>query len=94
MIRTGAFALRRIADVFEFVYPDDPQPGDSISVSRAEYDEVYDRLRNEGLPVRADREQAWNDFAGWRVNYDVVLLQLAALIDAPTAQWVSDRTVP
>ena len=94
MIRTGALTLRRIADVFGFVYPDDPQPGDSISVSRAEYDEVYDRLRNEGLPVKADREQAWNDFAGWRVNYDVVLLQLAALIDAPTAQWISDRTVP
>jgi hypothetical protein len=26
--------------------------------------------------------------------YDIVLLQLAAFIDAPSAPWVSDRTVP
>ncbi len=94
MIRTGTLALRRIADFFGFDYPEDPQLGDPIAVTRAEYDAVYDRLCDEGLPVRPDRDQAWEDFAGWRVNYDIVLLQLAAFIDAPSAPWVSDRTVP
>jgi hypothetical protein len=24
--------------------------------------------------LKADRDKAWQDFAGWRVNYDAVLL--------------------
>jgi len=94
MIRTGTIALRRVADFFDFDYPEDPQPGDPIAVTREEFDAVYDRLREEGLQVRSDREQAWHDFAGWRVNYDCVLLQLAGFIDAPPAPWVSDRAAP
>ncbi|MDG2217282.1 MAG: hypothetical protein P8L46_04490 [Acidimicrobiales bacterium] len=93
MIRTGSLALRRIADFFGFVYPSDPQSGDQISITRAEFDDVCNWLSNEGLPLRADRDQAWRDFAGWRVNYDVVLLQLADFVDAPAAPWISDRTV-
>jgi hypothetical protein len=42
--------------------------------------------------VIADRDQAWRDFAGWRVNYDTVLLALAALTLAPPAMWSSDRS--
>jgi hypothetical protein len=38
-----------------------------------------------GVPLKADLEQAWRDFAGWRVNYDRVLLALAALTMAPHA---------
>ena len=41
----------------------------------------------------ADREQAWKDFSGWRVNYDAVLLQLSGLVMAPYAPWSSDRSV-
>ena len=45
----------------------------------AEFDEVYARLAEAGVPIKPDREQAWRDFAGWRVNYDTVLLTLAGL---------------
>lgn len=45
-----------------------------------------------GIPLRPDREQAWQDFAGWRVNYDRVLLVLSALTMAPYAPWSSDRS--
>ena len=41
------------------------------------------------MPLKADLEQAWRDFAGWRVNYDRVLLALAALTMAPDAPWSS-----
>lgn len=34
---------------------------------------------------------AWRDFAGWRVNYDTVLVALAGLTMAPYAPWSSDR---
>jgi len=45
------------------------------------------------VPVRPDRERAWRDFAGWRVNYDSVLLGLAGVTMAPYAPWSSDRSL-
>ena len=92
-IRTGYVALRRIADYFAIPYDPDPAPDDPISVARDEYDEVYDRLAAAGLDLNPDRDQAWRDFAGWRVNYDVVLITLCALVMAPYAPWSSDRSV-
>jgi len=93
MLRAGYLSLRRIADYFAIPYNADPAPSDSISVARNEYDEAYDRLERAGIDLKPDREQAWRDFAGWRVNYDTVLITLAALVVAPTAPWSSDRSV-
>jgi hypothetical protein len=44
------------------------------------------------VSLKPDRDQAWHDFAGWRVNYDTTLLRLAALTMAPYAPWSSDRS--
>ena len=41
--------------------------------------------------LERDRDQAWRDFAGWRVNNDTTLLALAGLTMAPHALWSSDR---
>jgi len=90
-IRAGYLCLRRIAKTFSIAHRDDPEPGDPISITREEYDEVYDQLLADGLPLKEDRDQAWRDFAGWRVNYDDVLVPLARLILAPEAPWSSDR---
>jgi len=91
-IRAGYVALRHIADYFGIAYDPNPNPTDAISISRAEYDDVVNQLEMEGVPLKEDREQAWRDFSGWRVNYDTVLLALAALTMAPYAQWSSDRS--
>jgi hypothetical protein len=91
-IRSGYVALREIAGFFGYEFIDDPKPGDPISVAREEFDEVYDALKAAGVPVHDDRDQAWRDFAGWRVNYDQVLHALAALVEAPYTPWVSDRS--
>ncbi len=40
-----------------------------------------------------DRDQAWRDFAGWRVNYDQPLIMLCSLLNPPYAKWSSDRGV-
>jgi hypothetical protein len=92
-VRAGYVALRRIADYYAMPYDPDPRPGDPISVAREEYDEVYDRLAAAGIDLNPDRDQAWRDFAGWRVNYDVVLITLCAMFMAPYAPWSSDRSV-
>lgn len=90
-IRAGYLALRPIADYFNIANPDDPHPTDPVTIQRAEFERTLDRLEAEGLPVKADRDQAWRDFAGWRVNYDACVLGLAALVVAPRAPWTSDR---
>jgi hypothetical protein len=90
-IRAGFLALRHIADFFGIVYDPEPTRGDPISIDRSEWDEVYERLAAIGVPVREDVEEAWQDFMGWRVNYDTVLLALAGMVMAPYAPWISDR---
>jgi hypothetical protein len=92
-IRAGYLSLRRIADYFAIPYDRDPAPDDPISITRQEYDEVCDRLAKADVPLRPDRDQTWRDFAGWRVNYDTVLLALAGLVRAPYAPWSSDRSL-
>lgn len=91
-IRAGYLCLRRVADFFRIPYDPDPDPGDPISITRSEFDDAVQRLEEAGVPVRADRDQAWRDFAGWRVNYDPVLLALANITSAPYAMWSSDRS--
>jgi hypothetical protein len=93
-IRAGYLAFRHIADFFRIEYPPDPRADDPISIARDEFIDAYRQLEAAGVPVRSDVEQCWRDFAGWRVNYDVPLLQLAALTLAPYASWSSDRSLP
>lgn len=91
-IRSGYLSLRTIADFFGVPHDPDPSPGDPILIDRREFDDAYDRLATAGVPVRADRDQAWRDFVGWRVNYDQVLVVLAGLVVAPPVPWISDRS--
>jgi hypothetical protein len=91
-IRSGYLCLRRIADFFAIDHDPDPTADGPISITRAEFDEALDILDDVGTPLKADRDAAWRDFSGWRVNYDTVLLQLAQLTAAPPARWTSDRS--
>jgi hypothetical protein len=91
-IRAGYLALRRLCEFFGIHFNPEPHfPEQDISVTREEFDEACDRMVESGVPLKADREQAWIDFAGWRVNYDTVLIKLAGLTMAPIAPWSSDR---
>jgi hypothetical protein len=90
-IRAGYLCLRGIAAYFQIPYDPDPQPDDPISVGREEWENLISGLEASGVALKSDRDQAWRDFAGWRVNYDTVLLALARLTEAPPALWSSDR---
>lgn len=92
-IRAGFLCFHRITDYFDISHPHDPKyPETPISVTRAEYDELIRKLEEAGLPIKSDREQAWKDFAGWRVNYDRTLMVLCSMImPPPNVPWSSDR---
>jgi hypothetical protein len=91
-IRAGSLALRRIADYFDIPFDPDPRPDDPITISRYEYDDACRELAQAGVPLKEDLDAAWRSFAGWRVNYDTPLLNLARLTEAPIAPWTSDRS--
>ena len=90
-IRAGYLSLRYIAAFFRIPSNPYPTPSDPISVTREEFDQAYADLASAGVPLKPDKDRAWRDFAGWRVNYDTVLLALARLTLAPSAPWSSDR---
>jgi hypothetical protein len=92
-IRAGTLAFRELGRFFGISFDPDPRPDDPISIARSEFDDAYRELGGAGVPVRPDRARAWRDFAGWRVNYDALLLQLASLTMAPYAPWSSDRSL-
>lgn len=92
-IRSGYLCLRAIADYFQIAHDSNPRPDDPISIGRDEWNDVIAELDEAGVPLKPDRDQAWRDFAGWRVNYDRVLISLAALTEAPIALWSSDRGI-
>jgi hypothetical protein len=90
-IRAGYIAMRQICDSFEIPHPSDPHfPHTPISISRADFDTAIKSLASAGIPLTADMEKAWLDFAGWRVNYDAVLLALYDLTMAPVVPWNID----
>jgi hypothetical protein len=94
-IRAGFVALHHIADFFGIKYHPNPHfPAQPISITRAQYDAAYEQLAQEGVALKQDREAAWQAFAGWRVNYDTVLLALAKLTMAPPAHWSTDLGAP
>ena len=92
-IRAGYLSLRRIAGGFGIDFDAEPAPDAPISIIRQEWEDAMDDLAAAGVPIKPDRDEAWRGFAGWRVNYDTVLLELAELTDAPYAMWSSDRGV-
>ena len=90
-LRTGYLCLRRIADLFRLPHDPNPAPTDPIAVTREEFFEAWDQMASIGMPLKADRDAAWQAFSGWRVNYDEALIRLANVTEAPLAPWSSDR---
>jgi hypothetical protein len=90
-IRAGYLALRSITNFFTVNHINSPNPDESISVSREEFDTAWEVLRAQGVPLKPDRDLAWRNFTGWRVNYDLALLALVRITNAPPAPWSSDR---
>ena len=93
-IRAGWMTLRRLADYFRVDYPAVPDRSMPISISREEFDAVLGRLQRSGIPLVADRDAAWRDFVGWRVNYDAIIESFYMLFDCPRTDWKEADSQP
>jgi hypothetical protein len=90
-IRSGSLALCDIAEYFDLKVDRNPSPGDPISVTRARFDMGYDQMVAAGVPV-VGRDEAWEHWSGWRVNYDAALVQLAELTAGSTVRFAEGAT--
>jgi hypothetical protein len=93
-IRSGWLSLRRIADYFNVPYPTDLHREIPISITREEFEIVLDRLTRSGVPILADRDAAWRDFVGWRVNYDAIIERFYQLFTCPRTDWHTAAVQP
>ncbi|MEJ7764534.1 MAG: hypothetical protein WKF86_03465 [Acidimicrobiales bacterium] len=91
-LRAGFLSLRSVGAYISIPFDADPSPTDPISITKEEFLLAYRQLAAAGVPLKPDPEQCWLDFAGWRVNYDTVLLGLASVTMAPLSPWSSDRS--
>jgi len=93
-IRAGWLNLRRLADYFRVPYPTVVDRQTPISISREEFDVVLARLESGGLPIVADRDAAWGDFVGWRVNYDAIIEAFHQRFTCPRVEWRTAAVQP
>jgi hypothetical protein len=68
-----------------------PEPGTSIALTFDEFDQAVEMLRKIGFPMERTAEEAWDDFRGWRVNYESTAYRLADRLVAPPAPWSGTR---
>ena len=93
-IRAGWLTLRRLADYFRIPYPVDLHRSVPISITREEFDLVIQRLERSGVPIVANRDAAWNDFVGWRVNYDAIIEAFYDRFTCPRTDWHTASVQP
>jgi hypothetical protein len=91
LMRMGYLTLRKIALASGIAVDDDPQPGDPISLTRAEFDEAVRHVVDAGWTTERDNDEAWMHFRGWRVNYEAAAYGLAYHLDVVPALWSGPR---
>jgi hypothetical protein len=102
LVHAGSHVLWEIAD--HLALRPGPRPADwpptarevptAVSVKRAEWEEGRARLMDAGIPVKADADAGWTEFARLRAQYDRPLVLLAAALYAPPAPWIAKVARP
>ena len=90
-LRMGFTALDRIGSTLGWQLDPDPLPEAPINLPYAEFEQAVSMLADIGFPIERSAEEAWPDFHGWRVNYELVAYRLADRLVVPPAPWSGPR---
>ena len=90
-LRGGFLCFNQIARAMGIDVPDERNPGDTISLTYAEFLEAIERMREVNFPIERDPAEAWPEFVGWRVNYERAAYGVAAALDVVPALWSGPR---
>jgi hypothetical protein len=92
-VRMGFSALRDIARAQRIPFDPDPSPDSEIQLSYEDFTFGVNWLTEAGLDLERSREEAWDHFRGWRVNFEAIAYRLADVLAAPPAPWTPPRSV-
>jgi hypothetical protein len=93
-LRAGFLCFTQVAQAMGVKVPDEPDPRHGISLTYEDFLGAIDRMREVDFPIERDPAEAWEDFAGWRVNYEQAAYALAADLQAVPALWSGERRPP
>ena len=93
LVAFGSHVLKDIVVRLHLQCPPDPTwPDIPINVTQDEFNAAYDHLQSSGLPMKSDKNAAWQAFAQYRVQYECALMTLIRLKRIPKgARWTTDR---
>jgi hypothetical protein len=91
LMRVGYLTMRKIARAVGVAVNEDPRPNDPLVLTRQEFDDALEHMREAGWQFERDADDAWPHFHGWRVNYEAAAYGLACFLDLPPAIWSGDR---
>ena len=90
-LRGGFLCFTRIAHAMGIQVPDQANRDTGISLTYQEFLDAVARMREVGFPVEREPAEAWQDFIGWRANYEQAAYAVAAAVDAVPARWSGPR---
>jgi hypothetical protein len=93
-LRSGFQCFRAIAGAMGIDLPDEADPSAGIGVTYEEYLHGIAQMRFVDFKIERDPAEAWQDFVGWRVNYEQAAYAVAAALDVVPALWSGPRRRP
>jgi hypothetical protein len=91
LLRVGYITVRKLSRGVGIGVNEDPHPDDPLALTREEFDDAVEHMREAGWQFERDADGAWPHFRGWRVNYEAAAYALARFLDLPPAVWSGDR---
>jgi hypothetical protein len=91
LLRVGYLTMRKLARGARITVNEDPHPDDPLMLTRQEFDDAAEHMREAGWQFERSADEAWPHFHGWRVNYEAAAYALADFLDLPPALWSGER---
>ena len=95
-LRSGLICFGEVARAMGLNVPaaDAPNMAGGIELTYEDFLEAVERLREVDFPIERDPAEAWQDFSGWRVNYEKAAYAIALAVSAVRAPWSGPRLHP
>jgi hypothetical protein len=93
-LRSGLVCFGQVARSMGLDVPAEPEIAAGITLAYDQYLDAITRLRELDFPIERDPAEAWDDFVGWRLNYEQAAYAIAAAVDAVRAPWSGSRRHP
>jgi hypothetical protein len=90
-LRSGFQCFTQVARAMGIDVPEEVAGETSTNLTYEEFLGAVGRLQELSFPIERDPQDAWPDFAGWRVNYERAAYAIAEAVEVVPALWSGPR---